>query len=299
MENKIDLELLKSTKNIYNSLYWELAWKNGVLKNSHWYLETLANNGERCREICGGVFVDFISELKKKNNKKPHILDVGCGPISSLVYLKYENIAEIVGADPLANEYAKLLSRYSYKTPVKQISAFGEFLDEEFDDGEQFDIVFSRNALDHTLSPALTWYNMFKLTKIGGFIIQSHSIREATKEGYKQLHQNNLYPDKNANLEVQDQLKFDLSLTKNIGVELVDKRVNEKDDGHGWFSSIYKKTSDDVSEHFYKDLVKQMANAYRIRSRWAFKIEENLFQRLKIKNPGISPLDIKLTLDNI
>jgi len=70
------------------------------LRTNHWYLQNLSKNGERCAEICGRTIIDMEASFKRQHGRRPDVLDVGRGPISSLAYLAYHDLANVVGIDP-------------------------------------------------------------------------------------------------------------------------------------------------------------------------------------------------------
>src|SRR5215211_3684999 len=117
--------------------------------------------------------VRLATDFASARGRPPTILDVGCGPVSSLAYLVHERLATVVGVDPLAEEYRELLARYELSAPLRQVRGSGEYLDRVSFDVE-FDIVFCRNALDHHQVPALAWLRMFEALPLGGHLIQRH-----------------------------------------------------------------------------------------------------------------------------
>jgi len=40
------------------------------------------------------------ASFKRQHGRRPDVLDVGRGPISSLAYLAYHDLANVVGIDP-------------------------------------------------------------------------------------------------------------------------------------------------------------------------------------------------------
>lgn len=288
-----DLARLSDTRNLYNSLDWELAWKNYMLRTHHWYLEALATNGDGCLRICGAYMVEFARSFHELHGRRPVILDVGCGPISSLAYLVHEGLAEVVGVDTIADEYAELLSRYGYASPLRQVRCAGEQLDRAHFD-EAFDVVFCRNALDHNMCPSLTWLNMFRLLPVGGHMIQSHSIREATKEGWKQLHQWDLYPDEAGQLFIQDRQGVSFSLTDGLALELEQSQENNNAGQSGWATSRYRKSGDSLSPGILANVLVQLQRVFLERSSWALQLERAVFEATATEHPQRAPLDLRI-----
>lgn len=290
-------DLREDTRHLYNSLYWEVAWKRNSLENKHWYLQSLLNNDDECRRICGESIIDVCKAFQKEHGRIPYVADIGCGPISSLAYLVHEGLADVLGLDAVADEYADLLAQYDIKSPVKQVQGIGEYMDREIAD-ESFDIVFCRNALDHHQCPALAWLNMFKMTKVGGQIIQSHSIREATKEGWKQLHQFDLYPDEELQLCIEDSSGHSFSLTKYLPITKTEHRLNVNDDQTGWFVSHYRKEHSEIdSSIFWSNMSKQLTTSFAKRSKWAFQLEELVFKLDEKNDPKAIPMKLYISTE--
>lgn len=265
--------IMSDPRNLAWCYQQELAWKRGNLQIEDWYLQTLTRNGPRAREICGRHFVALCREFSAAHGRIPSMLDVGCGPITSFAYLAHEGLAEIFGVDPLAGRYAALLAEFGLESPAEQRDGAGEWLERVWP-GREFDIVVTRNALDHHQCPALAWLRMFEHTRIGGYLAQSHSIREATKEGWKQLHQYDLYPDENhVHLWLDDGRGKDLCLTSELPMEKVFSTVRHNDDGTGWFVSVYQKKDTVVPGDYFEAVLEHAAHALEKRHRWALGLE--------------------------
>ena len=280
--NSEDLRaILSDPRNLAWCYEQEIAWKRGNLKNGHFYLRNLTGNGPKARQLCGEVFVDLCRELQSEHGRIPSVLDVGCGPVTSFAYLAYEGLADVVGVDPLAGRYTRLLADFGFESPAEQLDGAGEWLDELVPERE-FDIVTARNALDHHQCPPLAWMRMFERTRVGGYLFQSHSIREATKEGWKQLHQFDLYPDKeNAHIWIDDGGGGEFCLTKGLPLETVRFRANHNDDGTGWFTSIHRKRGTSIPAEYYAGVLTHAARALRKRHEWALEIETCADSRIR------------------
>ncbi len=293
---KVVNEIRKDTINLLYCLYLELVWKHTSLREEHFYLKALLENNEKAKEICGQLLVDYCTDFQKVHGKLPKVLDVGCGPVSSLAYLKYNSLADLIGVDPLAREYAELLKLHDKLSPVMQQYAVGEDLTDTFPE-QSFDIVHIRNALDHCSCPALVWFNMFKLVKVEGILVHSHSIREATKEGFKQLHQYDLYPS-NEQLWIKDKFGKEYCLTKDLPIQVYYHRESHNNDGTGWFTTVYKKQDSKVtSTEFMLNLVNALTTTYKWRSQWTFNLEKVIFKIAEAIEPSLVPLKIDINQD--
>ena len=112
------------------------------------------------------------------------VLDVGSGPVS---VLGRDPRAELVQADPLAAEYAAMLEAVGIGPPGRLVAVEGERLVEEFGP-ESFDLVYSRNALDHTADPLEVLRQMCSVVRRGCWVVAETYINEGAGSGYAGLH---------------------------------------------------------------------------------------------------------------
>jgi SAM-dependent methyltransferase len=126
------------------------------------------------------------------------ILDVGCGPLSVLGKRASFPI-ELVGVDPLADDYKALLARAGLEPPHRSVAGMGETLDELFEP-ESFDFIYSRNALDHCENPMRVISNMMRLARAGAKILILVNQNEAENAAYSGFHRWNF--DKLSNFVV-------------------------------------------------------------------------------------------------
>lgn len=140
-------------------------------------------------------FDDFARE---NGDGKLQVLDIGSGALSWIKGIIPG--MNLVACDPLAHEYAKLFDykNHSQRCPMK---AFAEDL--PFNENT-FDIVHCSNALDHTQNPYKAILEMERVCRPGGMILIQGVENEATKQGWKGLHQWNIAVRKAKPLDVQD-----------------------------------------------------------------------------------------------
>lgn len=132
-----------------------------------------------------GEIQDFIKPYIIPNSK---ILDVGAGIVTSLGNRANGIKLDITAIDILADEYNNLLDNYSLAFPVKTIKGSFEEIVDQF--GENvFDLVYSRNSLDHCRRPINALWNMIRACKPNGYIFVQVNENEATKTGYNTLCQ--------------------------------------------------------------------------------------------------------------
>lgn len=122
---------------------------------------------------------------------QPKILDVGCGPLSTIGLRFPGGTVALTGADPLAGQYRKLLAKHGVHPNCELVASDGEALLEKFGPN-RFDIVCSINALDHSRSPVTVFLNMAAVCRPGGHLYFSHFENEGITERYTGMHQWNL-----------------------------------------------------------------------------------------------------------
>lgn len=108
------------------------------------------------------AFTKFF-DLTDENYKSKKVLDIGCGPRGSLEWCK--NGDELIGLDPLADDY--LLLNNKIKT-MKLIKGFSENIPFE---NSYFDIVSSFNSLDHVDNLEKTISEIKRVLKPGGYFL--------------------------------------------------------------------------------------------------------------------------------
>jgi SAM-dependent methyltransferase len=132
---------------------------------------------------------DFIKELLcLPRGGFARLLDVGSGPVTKLGTHWDDRTLELTLIDPLANEYNQMLDDAGLHTYPRPIKAFGEELVARFGPNA-FDLVFSQNALDHSMDPARCIQEMIGVTKPSGIIAFNVTANEGKRNGYVGLHQ--------------------------------------------------------------------------------------------------------------
>lgn len=110
-----------------------------------------------------------------------HILDVGAGPLTWLGKQTAFPVT-ITAVDPLADEYNVMLRNAGINPLVKTQPVAGEQLAFNFAHNH-FDVVFARNALDHSVFPAYIVDQMLAVCKPGGWVGLEHHFAEGTRRG--------------------------------------------------------------------------------------------------------------------
>ncbi len=134
--------------------------------------------------------------------------------------------------------------------------------------------------------------------RVGGILAHSHSIREATKENWQQLHQFDLFPV-GTSLWIEDNRRRPFSLTDGLPVEVAWHSVAEGATvSRSWFMGGYRKTGEEIgSVALYREALDQMRWAFEKRSRWAFRLEGEIAGEAARLNPGVRPIPIDVSAD--
>lgn len=148
---------------------------------------------QRSRATERAVWDEFRSRIPSSDGPV-RILDVGCGPLTTLGTLWPGRLVQVVAVDPLADAYNSLLDELEIVPPVRSSPIRGEELADHFEAGA-FDVVHAANSLDHTADPVLTLEQMLTVTRPGGTLCLLHHIDVGVMENYHGLHQWNLRPD--------------------------------------------------------------------------------------------------------
>lgn len=127
-------------------------------------------------------------DLLPPQDKPLRILDVGAGPVTNLGRIYKEKRLSIVAVDCLADRYNEILKRFGIQPDVRTYQCESERL-LELVDPNSFDLVFSRNAIDHGYDPLLSIFNMLEVVKQHGSVVLKHGFNEAEKSDYSGLHQ--------------------------------------------------------------------------------------------------------------
>lgn len=135
----------------------------------------------------------ILSELFPKKQKQLSILDVGAGPLTCLgkVLPGRQTGLSISAIDAFADEYDALLAKYGIKPLVRTQKVEAEHMRTIFP-ANSFDLVFSRNALDHMYDPFSTLLNMLAVVKQDHYVFLTHKTNLAHRQEYTTLAQWNM-----------------------------------------------------------------------------------------------------------
>ena len=262
-----------------NLQYWSNSWRD---QNT----DILRRLDLAVRCDCPPFILDLVRTLRHQLQTRPRVLDFGCGPFSNLCYLHKKQIATVVGADILAEDYLNLYEDWQLAPPIPLINAAGENLSPETLGGH-FDFSYVQNALDHTEAPALTWLNLFRATKVGGYLGHCHAFDETEQGKPDPLHPFNLRPGTRSELVLHDGTGHVFSLTKGLSLEPHFETQIAIRPGFSYFIQIWKKTGEAVEANFQADVLENLRRAFLKRSKWAFTMEDQFLRKSRLMESNL------------
>ncbi len=166
--------------------FWE-SLANGTAK--------IPQRVERFRRRVAGEwhFPESLQPFLPESCDGLRILDVGSGPHTSIGKPKVDYPVEIVAVDPLAKEYAEMLSRCGLTPAIVTQYGEAESLTDVIEP-DSFDIVYAKNSLDHVADPLKSIQQMAIVCRPNGVLFCEGRVNEGVHQNYNQLHQWNLMP---------------------------------------------------------------------------------------------------------
>jgi SAM-dependent methyltransferase len=195
----------------------------------------LPNEVEFWRQIISGEFpnADWCADMRQRiAGKTPfpghigkylkpetvtRILDVGSGPVTCVGNVHAPSPIKVVAIDPLGDTYGKLLKAEGLTPYNVTLQGESERLS-ELNIG-LFDVVYSRNALDHAYDPIRAIRQMPAVCKLDGVVFLEGSANESVKQHGQGLHQWNFLPLDNGDLVVWQLDNPGISLRSAFGRE--------------------------------------------------------------------------------
>jgi SAM-dependent methyltransferase len=117
-----------------------------------------------------------------------HVLDVGAGALTAVGKVWQGRTLKITAVDPLAKEFDRILAAHNVVPPVRTELCDANDLFEKFG-ADRFDLVYCRNAMDHSPDPLRGIRNCLQVVKPGKYVLLNHFPDEAVSENYTGLHQ--------------------------------------------------------------------------------------------------------------
>ena len=184
--------------------------------------------------------------LKRLHKPRINILDVGAGPLTCLGKNSPSCDLTLVATDPLALYYDWILSQHSISAPIRTEFALGEDLTLSYQPNS-FDIVHSRNAIDHSLEPVRAIIQMLNVCRIGGYVILRHAHNEAETEKYSGFH--------NWNFTIEDHkfIIWNRSTKIDVSALVCDFAESEIILSDGYLINTFKKIAEVPTEAFAED----------------------------------------------
>jgi SAM-dependent methyltransferase len=135
----------------------------------------------------------FVESLRKPfAGQALQALDVGSGPLSTLAWAHDVGLLQVQAADPLADEYARMLREHHIDFPCPAVQVACENLTSRFAP-ESFHFVYSENALDHADDIQRCFEQIEAVLKPGGLFLMVCHENEGIREHYQGLHQRNFF----------------------------------------------------------------------------------------------------------
>lgn len=125
-------------------------------------------------------------------NGVTRILDVGSGPHTTIGPVGCPSPIKVTAVDPLAREYNQLLREEGVEPWVRTEYGLAESLPGHV--SERFDLVHSRNAIDHSFDPIQAIISMLDCLTPEGTVYLEGAINEGVNQNYHGLHQWNFLP---------------------------------------------------------------------------------------------------------
>lgn len=226
----------------------ELSFWDLQLSLNGQFREDILNRSvpERYANVFPHFILEYINDLSDQNpNRVIKVIDVGSGPLSLLVYGHHIQKFELTAVDPLTDEYKRLLKKYKYDISYPLLTVAGEELEAHLGK-ETFDLVWCRNALDHSNNPSKAFSQMVKILRPGGYLILQSFAMEATAQNWHGLHQHDIYLNENYELMCRSKVSDgfqDTRLDSNHSLQVVTS-TEPTQEVKGWIQIVWKKGLD-------------------------------------------------------
>jgi SAM-dependent methyltransferase len=164
----------------------EMVFWSRIKHYEDWDLfkQDLFNRGPDVRKALNEIGSRFgVSDRDLK------VLEIGPGPRTGLAPSYFRGEYDLVGVDPLADEYKREFGGGNFLR-----KGGGEDIAEMFP-AESFHIVYASNSLDHCFDPSKVMVGVSKVLKDGGIFIVSGNVREGSRLRWQGYHKHDLWVD--------------------------------------------------------------------------------------------------------
>ena len=190
------------------------------------------------RVACDRPFPAYLAALvSQASGDVVRVLDVGAGPMTQIGTLHKTKRIEVTAIDPLAEEYARLFEEFNIVPRIRTRPGSAERLTDLFSE-DSFDLVYCRNALDHSHDALLGIRQMIEVCKPDSYCWLNHAANEGRNQGYRGLHQWDFRPEGSSDLaiygKIQDRTVF-------LAEELGDSATVHAERGQKWCTARIRK----------------------------------------------------------
>ena len=172
-------------------------WDEQPTKYSRYILQHLSRT--HCERIFPHFLLPYIRQFQEQDKTPVEALDIGCGPISVLRWGVLQGLLHVTAVDPLLDMYRIILERHGLAAlPAiscqRELNIRGEEITTVLAP-EAFDIIFTRNAIDHAEDPVALVRQAGACLRSRGILVLDFNTREGSRQNWKSLHQFDLYLD--------------------------------------------------------------------------------------------------------
>ena len=182
-------------------------WDGQPTRWTQYILQHLSRT--HCERLFPQFLLPYVRRFQGQATKPVDTLDIGCGPISVLRWGVLQGLLHVTGVDPLLDMYRIILERHGLSgLPAvachRELNIYAEELTSVLPP-ETFDIIHTRNAIDHVEDPIAVVGQAGACLRSGGILVLDFHTREGSRQGWEQLHQFDLYVDEKKQLVCQTQ----------------------------------------------------------------------------------------------
>jgi SAM-dependent methyltransferase len=193
--NQLDIDFVHEIAHHDFEIGGKNEWDGAPTHYGHFILRLLSRT--HCREQFPNVAPQLF-RLRRTLGRSLEALDIGCGPLSWLRWGALEGLLNVTGIDPLIELYEIILARHGLLAlpgllPSRRLPRTIESICGASEHREQYDFVFTNNALDHVQDIRLAIESIRWGLAPHGFAYLQVATREGTRQNWDQLHQHDIY----------------------------------------------------------------------------------------------------------